>query len=340
MTKQNRQDLDSETHNKAADKNTAEKINTEKSKTPEIKTEKRKALGGDCKESNIEGKSARKYSRRWDIIVTAFDFVTNFSESSISAYAGQAAFFLMLSFFPFLLFFFSLLSWTPLTEADFLMWASSFIPESFGDIMKDLASEVYASGTGRLSITMITAVYLSSKAFISFQLGLDDMYHVKENRNFILRRIYSVLYSIVFALALIFLLGIMVFGNMLRKMYFSNVHHIIGSIIGSVVDYRLVICLPVLILFFWVIYVFLPNKKQRAKYQLPGAVFAAAAWMIFSGIFSVYVDKYNNYSSFYGTMTTIALIMVWLYGCMYVLFIGGIINRTWEERMEAKKYYK
>lgn len=56
----------------------------------------------------------------------------------------------------------------------------------------------------------------------------------------------------------------------------------------------------------------------------------------FSGIFSVYVDKYNNYSSFYGTMTTIALIMVWLYGCMYVLFIGGIINRTWEERMEAK----
>ena len=247
--------------------------------------------------------------------------------------------FLMLSFFPFLLFFFSLLSWTPLTESDFLMWASSFIPESFGDIMKDLASEVYASGTGRLSITMITAVYLSSKAFISFQLGLDDMYHVKENRNFILRRIYSVLYSIVFALALIFLLGIMVFGNMLRKMYFSNVHHIIGSIIGSVVDYRLVICLPVLILFFWVIYVFLPNKKHRAKYQLPGAVFAAAAWMIFSGIFSVYVDKYNNYSSFYGTMTTIALIMVWLYGCMYVLFIGGIINRTWEERMDAKKYY-
>lgn len=49
MTKQSRPDLDSETHNKAA-----EKINTEKSKTPEIKTEKRKAVGGDCKESNIE----------------------------------------------------------------------------------------------------------------------------------------------------------------------------------------------------------------------------------------------------------------------------------------------
>ena len=45
MTKQSRPDLDSETHNKAA-----EKINTEKSKTLGIKTEKRKAVGGDCKE--------------------------------------------------------------------------------------------------------------------------------------------------------------------------------------------------------------------------------------------------------------------------------------------------
>lgn len=61
MTKQSRPDLDS--------------------KTPEIKTEKRKAVGGDCKESNIEEKSARKYSRRWDIIVTAFDFVTNFQRA-------------------------------------------------------------------------------------------------------------------------------------------------------------------------------------------------------------------------------------------------------------------
>lgn len=64
MTKQNRQDLDSETHNKAADKNTAEKINTEKSKTPEIKTEKRKAVGGDCKESNIEGKSDEEIQQK------------------------------------------------------------------------------------------------------------------------------------------------------------------------------------------------------------------------------------------------------------------------------------
>lgn len=275
----------------------------------------------------------KKQNKKKQIILGIFEFITNFSESSIAAYSGQSAFFLMLSFFPFLLFFFTLLNWTPLTETDFLMWMSSFIPESFSEALEGFAGEVYASGGGRLSISMITAVYLSSKAFISLQLGLDDMYQVKENRNFILRRVYSVVYSIIFALALIFLLGVMVFGNKIRNMFFSKFHHIIGSVI----DYRIVICIPVLILFFWVLYVFLPNRKQKIKYQIPGAIFSAAAWMIFSGLFSVYVDKYNNYSSFYGTMTTIALIMVWLYGCMYVLFIGGIINRTWEERQNELK---
>ena len=68
------------------------------------------------------------------------------------------------------------------------------------------------------------------------------------------------------------------------------------------------------------------------KQQIPGAALATAGWLIFSGLFSVYVDKYTRYSSFYGTMTTIALIMVWLYGCMYVLFVGGFINREIEKK--------
>ena len=134
------------------------------------------------------------------------------------------------------------------------------------------------------------------------------------------------------------MLGFLVFGNNVRDKLLRAIG-ISGNagIIGNVVDYRMIICIPVLILFFWLLYIFLPNRIQRAVYQLPGAVFSAVTWIIFSGIFSIYVDKYNNYASFYGTMTTIALIMVWLYGCMYVLFLGGLINATFEEHIKNKK---
>jgi membrane protein len=42
----------------------------------------------------------------------------------------------------------------------------------------------------------------------------------------------------------------------------------------------------------------------------------------------MYVDSHSNYTSFYGTMTTLAFLLLWVYGCMYIVFLGGIINST------------
>ncbi len=252
----------------------------------------------------------------------------NYQDSSISTYAGQTAFFLILSAFPFLLFFFALLDLTPLSEEDFLLWAAQVVPESLSAAMAGFVHDIYkGSSGGVLSLTIVSALWLSSKAFVSLQQGLNVMYQTKETRNYILMRLYGILYSVVLALLLLVLLGMMVFGHRLRDYFFPGT-----LFFEKVINLRILICIPVLFLFFLLLYVFLPDRKQRVKKQVAGAVFSAAAWIGFSFCFSIYVDKYTNYSSFYGTMTTIALIMVWLYGCMYVLFLGGLLNRILENR--------
>lgn len=251
----------------------------------------------------------------------------NYQNSKLPIYAGQTTFFLILSSFPFLLFFFSLLKLTPLSEGDFLYWAEHLIPHSLSDTLTALTNEIYAqSNGGTISITILSALWLSSKAFVSLQQGLNVMYRVKETRNYILMRLYGVFYSVILALLLQIVLGIMVFGKKIRKDILPET-----LFFDQIIDFRLFICVPVLFLFFLLLYIFLPNRKQIAKGQIPGAVFASAAWIIFSYGFSIYVDKFSNYASFYGTMTTIALIMVWLYGCMYMLFLGGLLNRTLEK---------
>ena len=62
------------------------------------------------------------------------------------------------------------------------------------------------------------------------------------------------------------------------------------------------------------------------KVQLMGAAFSAVGWMIVSWIFSVYLDIFKGFSSMYGSLTTIVLIMLWLYFCMYILLFGGEVN--------------
>lgn len=104
-----------------------------------------------------------------------------------------------------------------------------------------------------------------------------------------------------------------------------------------------------MLLFFTGMYVLIPNHKlhgyvsdyvpsdeiagstitpSRVTFisQLPGAITATIGWLGFSYLYSFYVDHISNYSSIYGAMTTIALLMVWLYACMYILFFGGWLN--------------
>ena len=254
-------------------------------------------------------------------------FLDAFSKRNVSAYAGQAAFFLMLSFFPFLMFFFEILKLTPLTEAKFESWAMTIIPESFQELISFFAKEIYAGGGGRLSLTIVTAVFLSAKAFVSLTNGLNSMHQVHETRNFILRKLYAMVCSVVFAFMLLLTLALMVFGRYLYDYLLSGI-----PVLKDIIHFRLLICVLVLFLFFLILYVALPNKKLRARTQLTGALFAAVGWNLFSYLFSVYVERFSKYATFYGTMTLVALVMVWLYGCMYVLFLGGFINCILEKR--------
>ena len=207
----------------------------------------------------------------------------------------------------------------------FIMWAMEIIPDAFLQNINDIIAEIYNAGGQRLSLSIIMALILSSKAFISIQQGLNALYETKESRNFIMVRVFAVIYSFVFAMLLIIVLGFLVFGNRLSDRLFANV-----SIIEHLVEIRMMVLVPVLFFFFMILYYFVPNKKQKIRNQIPGAIFASMGWILFSLFFSLYVDKINKFESFYGAMTTMALLMLWLYGCMYVLFIGGLINRVLE----------
>ena len=62
------------------------------------------------------------------------------------------------------------------------------------------------------------------------------------------------------------------------------------------------------------------------KKQLQGAIFTACAWQVISFIFSIYLDIFTGFTTMYGSLTMIILIMLWLYMCMYVILLGGEVN--------------
>ena len=253
-----------------------------------------------------------------------------FKKAALSAFAGQAAFFMMLSFFPFFMFLLSLLRYTPFSEKTLMEITSPFVPEYFRDYLGNMISEIYNfQENAILPVTIIFAVWLGSKAFLSLIQGLNSVYNVNESRNYIVIRLYSFFYTIIFALLIIIMLTVIVFGN---KLYYYIRQHFpfTEEKLASIINVRAIVSLIVLFLFFWLLYVILPNRKTNFSKQVPGAIVASFGWLTFSYVYSYYVDNISNYSRFYGAMTTMALLMLWLYACMYILFLGGLLNHILE----------
>ena len=79
-------------------------------------------------------------------------------------------------------------------------------------------------------------------------------------------------------------------------------------------------------LLFTTLYMVLPNRRNRFADSLPGAMFASAGWLIFSDLFSMYVEHFPNYANIYGSVYAVALSMLWLYFCVSIVFYGGVLN--------------
>ncbi|MCD7824706.1 MAG: YihY/virulence factor BrkB family protein [Clostridiaceae bacterium] len=271
-----------------------------------------------------KNKKHRLFCRR--LVTSAKTAGRLMQESAISAYSGQTAFFLMLSFFPYMLFLFAILRLTPLTEETFVRVFLSALPSVFQSFVGSLIHDIYKSDSIHiLSLTIVTAVWLGSKSFLSLSAGFNSMYQLRESRNFIVLRIFSFFYSILFAILAVCSLALLVFGNWIHR-HVVELFPLLDKTLGQLISFRSLIGFLTFFVFFLFLYQTLPNCRWKIRFHVPGAILASAGWLLFSYLYSFYVDHFSNYSAFYGTMTTIALLMVWLYACMYLLFLGGMLN--------------
>ena len=76
----------------------------------------------------------------------------------------------------------------------------------------------------------------------------------------------------------------------------------------------------------------LPNRRGCFREGLPGALLGASGWLIFSDLYSVYVERYARLTRVYGSVYAVALSMLWLYCCVSIVFYGALVNRLLKER--------
>ena len=260
------------------------------------------------------------------VILWCWKFSRRVSRDRVDAYAAQSAFFIIMGFIPFLMMLLSMLQYTPLTSPPVMEMIMDFMPESFRDYLQGIVSELFTRSTAILSGTAIAAVWAAGRAVLAMTKGLNSVYHIDETRNYFYMRLRSAFYIVFFMIALILAMVLLVFGNKIQEALLSNVPFL-QQFSGFIISVRTVVTLVILALLFWGMYVLLPNRRHvHVLSQLPGAIVTAFTWSIFSYGFSIYFEMVGQMSRIYGSLTTVIMIMLWLYFCMWLLFIGAEIN--------------
>ena len=259
----------------------------------------------------------------------AFRVMDVVSSHHTGAYAAQAAYFFVLSMIPIILLLLTMVQFTSLTK-DYIMNAVlQAFPTTVEGLIESIVDQVYSQSGTIIPITVLVALWSAGRGVLSITNGLNCVYESRETRNYVYLRIRASLYTVIFLVAIILSLALSVFGNRIAIML--NQHFpVLVRLIDTVIRSRTLITLCILTLFWDTVYKYLPNRKNigktTMKKQLPGAIFTACAWQVISFVFSIYLDIFTGFTTMYGSLTMIILIMLWLYMCMYVILLGGEVN--------------
>jgi membrane protein len=256
------------------------------------------------------------------------DFSKQMNKKNINDFAASTAFFFFLSVVPLLIMICTIIPYTPLTEENLVEAVTDVLPDLVDPVAESLIADIYDRSAGILSIAIIATLWSASKGVMALMRGLNAVNDVEEERNYLVVRVIASFYTIVMMVVVILSLFVMVFGDQLVTLILYRVPRL-RRVVSFAMNFRFLLVWAVLTLLFAAVYAYVPNKKQKLKGQIPGAVFAAVVWSIFSWGFSSYVTYGNSYG-IYGSLAVIIIVLLWMYFCMYIIMIGAYLNQYFE----------
>lgn len=277
---------------------------------------------------------------------------SNWQRAEVMQYAGTMAYFFLLSLVPILLSVANIIPMLPLDPDAILNLLSNTLPADIQKIITPMLVDYLNSGSsGVLSIALLTTLWSASRVFSNLQKVLNGVYGTVASKNFIVARLLS--FVVMAGLLLLLAAGMFtfVFGEYILRLL-SDFIPIEVPLINSFLFWRWIILVVFLLLFFVVIYHFIPNHHLSIVRALPGAIFSTVGWLLLAEFFSLYTSMAGNEMLANATIGGFIILMLFIYFLNVVLLMGAMLNAmifewregesvtTYEENIQKEKRRK
>jgi membrane protein len=272
-----------------------------------------------------QGERKSRLRRAWIVL---FDALSHFNDDDGWAMASHVALSTLMAVFPFLIFVAALAGFIGNTDlaqivADrlFAVWPA----EVAAPIAEEVHRVLSVSRGGLLTVSVLITIYLASNGVEAVRTALNRAYRVTENRNFVWRRLQSVFFVLIGAvasLALGFLgvLGPLIFAKLSEwvpplapfQTSFTYTGYVITSLFLAVVLISG--------------HLWLPASRPPALRLWPGIVSTLVLWLVGATAFGLYLGRFANYVATYAGLASVVTAIFFLYLVAAVMIFGAEFN--------------
>lgn len=251
-------------------------------------------------------------------------FFDGIIQNNIPAHAAACAFYMFLSIVPFFGLLVSVLPYTGLSQGALVDFLSRYIPVALENLIVNITDDIYIASGLVLPIAIVVTIWLASRSFFSLIRGIEEISGSKNYSSFFKRTLIACVYTIGLVITMLLVLAMLVFGKQIVEFIRSDLPFI-SPVLTFFIEFRFIFVILILSGVFSLIYRWVPGMKLGFGSLFPGAIAAAACWLLFSWLFSLFINYGGGYS-IYGSLAAIVICLMWMYWCMYIILLGAHLN--------------
>jgi len=249
--------------------------------------------------------------------------IYNIKRPEMRILPGQLAFFFFITLIPLLTLLASLISKLNLPYSSISDLLNEYFPNGTANLLEVITTD--SNFNFNIFVFYFSALVLSSNGTHSIIIASNQIYKIKDS-TYIKRRLKALLLMIVVFLLLLFILVVPVLGDMIMN-FIEQV-----SIKKTVMFLYKFLKYPLSFGFIYflikTIYITAPDKEIKSNNVTYGALFTTISWIVLTQGYSIYVENFTNYTTFYGSIASILILMLWLYFLAYLFVLGMALNVT------------
>lgn len=198
------------------------------------------------------------------------------------------------------------------------------------DTLHQVTISPHNSDAGKLTFGVLLWLFAGSSGMTQLMSTLNAAYEVHEQRSWIRIHLISILLTLAMSVLIIVAMALILFGaDVVTRVSLQLAFPAFVFVAIKVVEW--ILALGFVVFAFANIYYFAPDVRQRPWYWItPGSCVGVILWALASIGLRVYLHYFNTYSTTYGSLGAVIVLMLWFYVAGLAMLVGGQINATIE----------